>query len=331
MILDYRLIWFTLALIFPFFLGSCHSADDPVPVREDYLPAAEGGSLYYRILGNAPDTLVVLHGGPGAGIPSVLPAVKPLADTFTLLLYDQRGGGRSVLPEDTTRLQARYYVEDLEAVRQHFGLARMNLLTHSFGSILAARYAQRYPDRINRMVLHASTGPLRSQAGAYYRAKSLQATASPDSALSSRSSELFRSLLRGTAVDPVAACREYEEIGRKLAESRGEEVNYAGTTCDAPPEAVAYYYRYTAQLAPHYFGAWDFTGSLSGLLAPVLVVYGQQDSLGIPMQQAWVDALPDARLLLVEGAGKPALSDRPDLTVAALNAFFKGSWPDDAR
>ncbi|MFW6088722.1 MAG: alpha/beta fold hydrolase, partial [Gemmatimonadota bacterium] len=112
-----------------------------------YLTGAEGGRLFFRVIGNSPDTVVVLHGGPGAGMNSVRPAFEPLADELSLIFFDQRGGGRSALPADTSLLRASYFIEDLDSVRAHFGLERMNLLTHSFGAVLAAAYAREHPGR----------------------------------------------------------------------------------------------------------------------------------------------------------------------------------------
>lgn len=303
--------------------------DTPDPaVHEGYLTGAGGTRLHFRVLGSAPDTVVVVHGGPGAGIGSVLPDFRPLAESFTVVFYDQRGGGRSELPADTASLHARHFVEDLEAVRRHFGLERMKVITHSFGSILVARYARRYPERLERVVLHGATGPERSRAAELARA-SPPAT---DTALADSASALLRALLRGEASDPVATCREYEAIGRRLASLRGEEPAWRGSTCDAPAEAVAYYYRHTARFAPRTFGAWDFTrGGLDELRAPVLVVYGARDSLAVDQQRAWAAAVPEGRLLLVPDAGKGAIAQRPDVVLPAVTAFMGGRWPEDAE
>lgn len=304
-------------------------------VREGYLPGAEGARLHYRVLGPAQGSghqpIVVVHGGPGAGMHSILPSLKPFARMRRLIFYDQRGGGRSELPADLEKLQARYFVQDLEAVREHFGIERMDIIAHSFGAILVAEYARRHPDHLRRVVFHGATGPKRSQAAEIRRARSENAPPSPDPASAERASELLRTLLAGTAEDPIAACREYERIGRELAIAQGEEVLYRGTTCRAPPEAVRYYYHHTAQLTPASFGDWDYTRGLEDLSAPLLVVYGQDDAFGLRAQRAWVRAVPRGRLLLVPEAGKGALSANPNYVLPALEEFFQGRWPEGAR
>lgn len=310
-------------------VGLLSDGEDPASrtVEQGWVESDDGVRLRYRVLGTGRDTLVVVHGGPGAGMASVLPAVSPLSEDRALVLYDQRGGGRSTLPEDTTELGPDDFVRDLEAIRRHFELDRMSLLTHSFGAILVARYALVHPDRVGRLVLHGATGPSRRQAASLARASS----SGGDSLLAGRYRELLVHLLRGEAEDPVAACRDLEEVGRELARSRGEDVTWNGTTCDAPAEAVRYYYRYTTRIAPRRFGDWDFTGRMGSVKAPVLVVWGVRDSAAIPAQRAWASAYPKGRLLLVPGAGKAALTDRPHRVREAVNRFLDGQWPEGAK
>lgn len=320
---SFSITYIVYGCIFAAFLTTCDPETSP-NTNNGYVITDEGIELYYQVMGNEMDTLVVIHGGPGAGMHTVIPMMEPLSESFTLVFYDQRGGGRSTLPADTTQLQSHHFVEDMESVRKYFGLQQMNVITHSFGSILTAEYAKKYPDRLKRMVFHGSTGPDRSEAGKYYRAQAAASTESRDTVLSNRATELLQSLLNGTASNPVETCREYEEISRQLLIARGDSTKYEGTTCNAPPEAIAYYYQYSAQLAPRYFGAWNYLEDLKEVTAPLLVVYGERDTLGIPMQQQWVGAVPNARLQLVPNAGKSAFSDNPIEAFTVVEEFFKG-------
>lgn len=315
----------------PIILFSCNQEQAIEITDRGFLQGAENADLYYEVIGSGADTVVVIHGGPGAGIQSVFPSVKPLSEEFVLIFYDQRGGGESTLPKDTTKLYPEYFTEDLEAVRSYFNFGQMNLLTHSFGSIMAAEYAIKYPDRIKRMAFHGATGPIRVDMAEYYRKTTENAPTSPDTSLSNRASELLQSLLNGTAENAQEACREYESIGIKLAEMRGETVTYEGTTCSGSPESVEYYYKYTAQLAPKYYGMWNYTPKLDHLKAPLLVVYGAEDTLAHQTQRDWVTSVQNGRLLLVPDADKAAFSGNPEAVFPALKTFFKGNWPENAN
>ncbi len=300
---------------------------DARPVEEGYLTGANDARLFYRVVGVSRDTIVAVHGGPGAGMNAFYPEVKPLAQNHTVIFYDQRGGGRSELPADTTKLHARFFVKDLEAVRRHFGLGRMKIVAHSFGAVLVARYMQKSPTRVERTVFLGATGPKRKEAAKLARSQ----YAEMDSTIRRRLGKIFGLLKSGKAEDPVALCREYGRLIEGLANKKGEPTNWRGSTCDAPPEAVRYYYRYTAWIAPDTFGDWDFTNNLDHVSAPLLVIYGDRDSLALEQQRAWAEAVPHGRLFVVPDAGKGAIADRPDLVFPALHTFLGGDWPEGAR
>ena len=199
----------------------------------------------------------------------------------------------------------------------------MTLIAHSFGSILVARYADNHPERIERMVFFGAVGPNREKAAALARSAALPS----DSALRERLGAILERLLAGTSPDPVADSLAYEAIGREVAVSRGESGKWEGTSCAMPPEAVRYYFRYTAQVGPRSFGDWDFTGSLGDVEAPLLVIYRDDDPVAVEVQRAWAAAVPSGRLLLLPSGGKAASADRPDLFFSAVETFLDGDWP----
>ncbi len=305
-------------------LGFGQTKETVVKATEGYLQGADRDSIYYRVIGNGPDSVVVVHGGPGAGMYSILPDIKPLAEHVTLIFYDQRGGGRSVLPKDRSKLRPKYFVEDLEAVRRYFKLDKMNIFTHSFGAILAAEYSQQHPKKLKRIVFHSATGATRSAAANYYKDRARQDTSSIDTTLTNKASHLLQLLLQGTAKNPRKICRKYEAVTRKIARLRGTSIHYQGTTCQAPSEAVKYYYQITAQLVPRYFGDWNYISTVDHISAPVLIIHGKNDPAGVAMQNSWIRTYPNSQLLKVPNAGKSAISDNPDFVIEALVEFYKG-------
>lgn len=206
---------------------ACVSAPDAL-TDAGYLEGMGGVRLFYRLEGSGPEKVVVVHGGPGAGMDAVRPDFGPLKEGRTVIYYDQRGGGRSTLPADTTFLEGRYHVGDLDAVRRFFGLEQMNVVAHSFGSIIVAEYARAYPDRLGRVVFVGATAPRRSAAAALARARHAEA----DESLLRQISQPMAALLSGTADDPVAACKAYHEAGARLAAALGEPISRArGSEC----------------------------------------------------------------------------------------------------
>lgn len=64
-----------------------------------------------------------------------------------LVVLDLRGTGQSATPEDASTYRCDRLVDDVEALREHLGLSRMDVLGHSAGTNLAVLYAARYPER----------------------------------------------------------------------------------------------------------------------------------------------------------------------------------------
>ncbi|WP_284347977.1 alpha/beta fold hydrolase [Roseisolibacter agri] len=310
---------------------ACARTPAPPPVtrvlaHEGFLAGAGGTRLFYRVMGSAPDTVVVVHGGPGAGLNAVRPDLQPLARTHTVVFYDQRGAGRSELPADTTRLDARAHVEDLDAVRRHFGLASMRVVAHGFGAVLVARYAESHPERLERVVFLDAVAPVRAGPdGADALADAAAARA--DSATRQRLTDAERALRDGAAEDPVATCRAYEAVRREMAVARGDAPRWRGSRCDMPPRAVAYQFRHAAPALLASLGDWDFTTSLARLRTPLLLVHDADDADALASQRAWAAALPDARRLPVPRAGAGAAAARPELVLPAIEAFLAGRWP----
>lgn len=113
--------------------------------------AYDGTELAYRVLGDGPP-LVCLPGGPMQD--SVyLGDLGGLSAHRRLIMLDLRGTGRSAAPKDPASYRCDRLVDDVEALREHLGLDRLDLLGHSAGTNLAVLYAARHPERVGRLAL----------------------------------------------------------------------------------------------------------------------------------------------------------------------------------
>ena len=124
-----------------------------VPVREGFVRVAPDVQLFYRLAGDGTDPIVFVHGGPGLGFDDGGYDLEGIAARgHSFLMVNERGAGRSTVITDAKKLGLDNYVDDLEAVRRHFGLSGMKLLGLSFGSAIVASYAARYPNHVSRIV-----------------------------------------------------------------------------------------------------------------------------------------------------------------------------------
>jgi proline iminopeptidase len=118
-------------------------------------------TLYWETCGK-PDgvPLVFLHGGPGgASLPHHRRYYDPLF--WRIVLFDQRGAGRSTPAADLTDNTTRHLVADIERLREHLRIDKWLLFGGSWGSTLALAYAQAHPERCLGLVLRGSSSRAR--------------------------------------------------------------------------------------------------------------------------------------------------------------------------
>ena len=110
-------------------------------------------TLYWEESGRADGIPVVfLHGGPGAGCS---PRHRRFFDpaVYRIILFDQRGSGRSLPLGELCDNTTAHLIGDMERLRQHLGVERWLLFGGSWGSTLALAYAQAHPERCLGLVL----------------------------------------------------------------------------------------------------------------------------------------------------------------------------------
>lgn len=126
------------------------------PVEPEFsgrLDVGDGHDLYYEVSGSpAGKPVVVLHGGPGAGTTAKMRQFfNPHA--YRIILFDQRGAGRSRPHAGLEHNTTWHLVGDIEVLRQTLGIERWQVFGGSWGSTLALAYAEAHPERVSELVL----------------------------------------------------------------------------------------------------------------------------------------------------------------------------------
>ncbi|WP_448190407.1 prolyl aminopeptidase [Azospirillum sp. sgz301742] len=123
------------------------------PFAFGMLPVDDLHTIYWEQCGNPRGVPVVfLHGGPGAG---ASPTHRRFFDPhhYRIIIFDQRGAGRSTPLGEVRRNDTDLLIGDLEALRRHLAVERWHLFGGSWGSTLALAYAQAHPQRCLGMML----------------------------------------------------------------------------------------------------------------------------------------------------------------------------------
>jgi proline iminopeptidase len=123
------------------------------PYETGWLAVDDIHTLYWEQAGNPKGVpAVFLHGGPGSGAAAAHRRFFD-ANHYRVVVYDQRGAGRSTPLGELRDNTTAHLIEDMEALRRHLGIERWLVFGGSWGSSLALAYAQTYPERCIALVL----------------------------------------------------------------------------------------------------------------------------------------------------------------------------------
>lgn len=274
-------------------------------------------TLYYEQAGNPQGKPVVcLHGGPGAGFsPKMRRFFDP--EKYRIILFDQRGCGRSTPHAELTDNTTWHLVADIEALRTHLGIERWQVFGGSWGSTLALAYAQTHPARVSELVLRGIFMLRRSELEWFYQGGCDQIwpdawenylAAIPSVEHGDLMGAYYRRLTSDDPATRLAAAVAWTTWESRTSFLLPDDGHVAATQVDE--FALAF-----ARIECHYFvngGFFEVDGQLlrdAHRLAdiPTVIVQGRYDVV-CPMRSAWdlCKAMPHAQLAVVADAGHSA-------------------------
>lgn len=139
------------------------------PFDSGMLQVDERHTLYYEQCGNPiGKPVVILHGGPGAGCSAKMRRFHD-PEKYRIVLFDQRGSGRSTPHADLVDNTTPHLVADIEKLRTHLRIARWQVFGGSWGSTLALAYAEAHPKVVTELVLRGIFMLRRWELGWFYQ------------------------------------------------------------------------------------------------------------------------------------------------------------------
>lgn len=297
-------------------------ADDAMDPIEHRVPV-DGASLYARSIGRG-QPLIVLHGGPEFDHRYLLPELDRLKDAFRLIYYDQRGRGRSadhVRPEDVSLGSD---LDDIDRVRQHFGLDAPALLAHSWGAVLALEYTLRHPTHVSHLVLMnpapASASDVKVVRKAYLEKlggdmAARQADIVASAAYQAGDPEAVAARYRIHFRPALKRPEDYEKLMERMRSAFISQVKQGFLKARAVEEQL---YRDTWRVP-----GYDLLPKLRDLNIPTLVIAGDHDFIPVEVAEHIAQAISNAGLVTLEDCGHFAYLECAGEVRNALDDFFR--------
>ncbi|WP_033439933.1 alpha/beta fold hydrolase [Saccharothrix sp. NRRL B-16314] len=272
--------------------------------------AHDGTTLAYHEIGDGPPLLCV-PGGPGRAA-SYLGNLGGLDRHRTLLLLDNRGTGHSDTPADPATYRRDRLAADIDALRTHLGLDRVDLLGHSAGAGITLAYAEQHPDRLASLVLLTPSlraidaAPTPADWGAHLSRHTHQPWYADAAAALTAWSEGDDTPANRLAAAPLFYGR-WDDQARAHAAAEPDEA--------APAAATGYG-------ADGAFTPDHTRRALADLDVPVLVYAGGADPVSPPhLVRLLADLIPGARYVEQPDAGHFPWLDDPDFLVDRIRDF----------
>jgi len=291
--------------------------------RKGYINAEEDLRLSYQQVGEGQPSVIV----PGACLLGA--DLNPLAGGHTLLLYDMRGRGGSDPSPDPWAAWTTFEVTDLEAVRRSFGLSKVSLIGWSYMGGVVPLYALNFPQRVERLVLMCPISPRSPAPYDDLAAANRKAQERIDPRGVER---LEEQRAKGKDLeDPVAYCRDYRSVYTPRQMGRPEALDRMRSDPSVYPnewpDALSSHWQ---RHFPEESWQRDWREMLHGLPHPTLVIHGAEDLIPLASSREWASTLPNARLLVIPGAGHFPHLEAPEIFFPAVDQFLKGEWPSEA-
>ena len=275
----------------------------------------EGGVIRFRLLGEGERTLVLLHGGPGAGSLYLKPLERLAGPDRCVVVYDQLGCGDSDRPEDESLWRSDRFVDELEALRVHLGLDEFDLYGHSWGGMLATDYALAHQEHVRSLVLASTIA---------------------DAALLRREMarllEAFPAELRGTL-------RRHEEAGTTESADYQKAIMAVYRVhlcrCDPwPPEVEKTFEDFAMEVYVPMWGPSEFAydGNLSDwnrverlheIRVPTLITVGRHDELTPACSEQIQQEIPHSELAVFEEGSHMTFWEEPDRYIDVVDDFLR--------
>lgn len=305
-------LFIVFSLVALLWVGGLQAQDAKLYLFEEGFKTINGVQLYFKMMGSG-KPLVIVHGGPGLDHSYFLPQMAELAKHYKLIFYDQRASGKSKGKVDSTNMNLGYFIEDLEGIRKAFGLETMNLLAHSWGGLIAMKYAIKYPNRVQSLILMNSVGAS-SASRKIANNTSLRRVTHQDSL--DRMAVMHSEEMRNRNPETIA---KLFRISFRTTFYNRALVDELKLVFDQNYFANSRLLRYLGEDAITY----DLHPQLSGVQCRTLIIHGDADPIPLEAPQKIQGSIKGAQLVVLKNTGHFPYIESPQELFKTITDFLK--------
>jgi proline iminopeptidase len=298
-------------LILLLLLTSCAQ---PQKGDEEGMLPVNGTSLYYHSIGKG-EPVLVIHGGPVLDQSYMIDHFKELSKNHRLIFFDQRACGKSTADVDTASMTMKTLIDDIDQLRQKLGLDQVHVLGHSWGGMLAAKYAIEYPLKVKSLVLCDAMPP------------SFRLWNEEEQIVARRTSA-YDSLLQ----EQIKSQEGFKNQEVKWVDSL-MKVSFKSQFVDTTklawlkiklPQDYFKRSKIFEHIAPELF-AFDLTTQLEKIIAPTLIIYGDQEPATKISGPVYKSGIADSQLVIIPNCGHFPFIEQPLRFNNAVSLFWQSS------
>ncbi|MGX7666497.1 alpha/beta fold hydrolase [Flavobacterium pedocola] len=268
--------------------------------------------LHYKTFGKG-NPVLIINGGPGMncdGFSYVAEEISKLG--YQTIIYDQRGTGLSSVKKiDPEHISLELMTQDIEKLRKSLKISKWTILGHSFGGMLAAYYATKHPDNIDKLIF-SSSGGVNMNFTRYAQSR----IADNLTKVQKDSLDYYQQKMsNGDATEITKKLRaKYLANAYVFNKANASIIAQRLTQVDFEINSIVF------QDMQRNF---DCTDKFSNFKQPVLVLQGENDIISIETAKENAAAFPNSKLVLMKNCGHYGWLDAKELYFNSIKHFLK--------
>ncbi len=278
---------------------------------EGFSKNSDSSLTYYKTFGEG-SPILIINGGPGMNSNGFEAMAKTLSKNHKTIVYDQRGTGKSKLPElNSTTISMKIMADDIEYLRKHLKIKKWVILGHSFGGMLASYYATIYPNSITKLILSSSGGVDLSLLNSSNLIESGLSKIERDSLqywndkIEKGDTSHPTRLGRGRAMAPAYV------YNRKFIPIIAERLTQGNSTINGLLWSDMQNIKF------------DCKNKLKSFQKPVLIIQGKEDIISKEIGEIALKTFPNSKMILLENSKHYGWLDAEEKYFGTIEAFLK--------